>query len=85
MKLPGVVGFEHVLPHRLDDVGQVDHGPTSGLGYGLDADVSHYDRRGLKFTSYTTLSSNTSSSLSRGHVCTDLPLTQAPVGYLSLM
>ena len=22
MKLPGVVGLEHVLPHRLDDVGQ---------------------------------------------------------------
>ena len=69
-------------PGRCRTGSFVDHGTTSGLGYGLDADVSHYDRRGLKFTSYTTLSSNTSSSLSRGHVCTDHPLTQVPVRVL---
>ena len=77
-KLPVVVGFEDVLPHRLADVGQVDHGPTSGLGYGFDADVSHNDRRGLRFTFYTTLSSNTWSSLSRGHLCTDLLTDSSP-------
>ena len=59
--LSEVVGFDNVLPHYIGDVGQgvfVDHGTASGLGYGLDTDVSHYGRRGLKITSCVTLSSH---------------------------
>ena len=54
-----------------------DHG-DSGHGNGLETDLNHYDPRGLMFTfygSHYTLSSHNSSSLSRGYVCTNLPLT----------
>ena len=75
-------------PGRCRTGSFVDHGTTSGLGYGLDADVSHYDRRGLKFTSYTTLSSNTSSSRRRGYYYTESFLRSKPeewLPYISLM